>query len=66
MDWKEKIAAGMKMIIEGCDQEGLHYGCKGCPFDSICDTILKDEESKYSTPDCWEEEGIFKKPIDIL
>lgn len=66
MDWKEKIAAGMKMIMEGCDKEGLQYGCKGCPFDSICDTILKDEESNYSTPDCWEEEGIFKTPLDTL
>lgn len=66
MDWKEKIAAGMKMIIEGCDQEGLHYGCKGCPFDSICDTILKDEESFYSTPDSWEKEGIFETPLDTL
>ena len=61
MDWKEKIAAGMRMIMEGCDNEGLHYGCKGCPFDSICDAILRDEESRYSTPDSWEKEGIFEK-----
>lgn len=66
MNWKEKIAAGIKMIIEGCDDGGLWCGCKGCPFGPICDTILKDEESCYSTPDCWEEEGIFKTPLDTL
>ena len=66
MDWKENIAAGMKMIMEGCDQEGLWYGCRGCPFGSICDAILRDEESVYTTPDYWEEEGIFKTPLDTL
>lgn len=66
MDWKVQIAAGMKLIIEGCDKEGLWRGCKGCPFSPICDAILRDEESCYSTPDCWEEEGIFKTPLDNL
>ncbi len=66
MDWKEQIAIGMKMIIEGCDKEGLWFGCKDCPFGPICDALLRDEDSCYSTPDNWENEGIFKKPIDIL
>ena len=66
MDWKEKIMSGMKIIIEGCDEEGLWFGCKNCPFGSICDILLRDEESCYSTPNNWENEGIFKKPIDIL
>ena len=66
MDWKEQITIGMKMIIEGCDKEGLWFGCKDCPFGPICDSLLRDEDSCYSTPDNWENEGIFKKPIDIL
>ena len=65
MDWKETITVGIKMIIEGCDKAGLR-GCKDCPFGPICDIVLRDEESCYSTPDCWEEEGIFKTPIDTL
>lgn len=65
MDWKEKIAVGMKMIIEGCDGESFQFGCKGCPFGPICSIILLGENSDYSTPDNWEKEGIFKKSIDI-
>ena len=59
MDWKEKITIGMKMIIEGCNQKDLQIECIGCPFSPICNTILRDKKSYYSTPDCWEKEGIF-------
>jgi len=61
MTWQEKVAAGMRLIIEGCNENPNWTDCHTCPFTDLCDSIYKDEESPYSTPDCYEEEGVFEK-----
>ena len=61
MDWKEKIRAGMEMIMQGCWENPLWTNCHECPFDTLCTSIYKDEEHHFSTPDTWKEEGIFEK-----
>ena len=61
MTWDDKILAGMKMIMEGCSENPLWAECRGCPFDTLCTSIYKDDEHHFSTPDTWEEEGIFDK-----
>lgn len=51
MDWKEKIAEGMRLIKEGCDKNpGL---CSShCPFDEYCNILWSN---KKGTPDDWME-----------
>ena len=59
MNWKEKILEGMHLIIEGCKENTEWRNCHECPFTVLCDSIYADSESPYSTPDTYEEEGIF-------
>lgn len=66
-NWQEKIREGMKLIIEGCKENSVN-GCKGssewdkcraeCPFTILCDSIFCDSENSYTTPDCYEQEGL--------
>ena len=60
-EWQEKIREGMNLIIEGCKENTEWGACYGCPFETLCDSIYCDEESPYSTPDNYEEEGIFSE-----
>ena len=59
MAWQEKIFKGMKLIIEGCKENTEWRACSICPFTELCDSIYKADEHSYSSPDCYEEEGIF-------
>lgn len=59
MTWQQKIREGMNLIIEGCKENTEWRACNDCPFTELCDSIYMDEDSKYSTPDTYEEEGIF-------
>lgn len=52
MDWKEKIAAGMKLISEGCKEQGDWTRCKECPFDQLCDMFVDDDCELY-IPETW-------------
>lgn len=59
--WQEKIEKGLALIIEGCKENTEWRACHDCPFTVLCDSIYKDEESPYSTPDCYEEEGLYQE-----
>ena len=61
MDWKEKIAAGLNLIIEGCKENSMWTHCHDCPFDALCTSICRDEEHRFSVPECYEEEGYFQE-----
>ena len=59
MDWENKIIKGMRLIIEGCKGNSDWTVCHDkCPFDIFCTSIYKDEDHNFSTPDCYEEEGL--------
>ena len=59
MNWNEKIAAGMRLIIEGCKENPTWFNCRDhCPFDTFCSSIYSDTETKFTSPDGWEEEGL--------
>ena len=59
MEWNEKIAEGMRLIIEGCKGNPNWCDCHTkCPFDLFCTSIYKDEDHSFSTPDTYEEEGL--------
>ena len=59
MDFTDVIRDGMKMIIKGCKMNPNWNDCGKCPFDVLCTSIYKDEAHSFSTPDTWEEEGIW-------
>jgi len=59
--WQEKIREGMKLIIEGCKENTEWRTCSECPFTDLCDSIYGDSENPYTTPDCYEEEGLFNE-----
>lgn len=59
MDWTDTIREGMKMIIRGCKQNTEWTKCRNCPFDELCTSIYKDESHPFSTPDTWDEEGLW-------
>ena len=59
MTFEETIRAGMKLIIEGCRMNPSWRNCENCPFDRLCTSIYRDNSHNFSTPDCWEEEGIW-------
>ena len=59
MDFTDVIRDGMKMIINGCKMNPNWNDCEKCPFDTLCTSIYKDETHSFSTPDTWEEEGIW-------
>ena len=42
MDWKDKVAEGMRLIGEGCKGNPSWPGCNECPFDAFCDAINKE------------------------
>ena len=59
MNWELKIAEGMRLIIEGCKGNSDWTKCHAkCPFDVFCNSIYKDPDHNFSTPDCYEEEGL--------
>lgn len=59
MTWQEKIREGMKLIIEGCKGNPEWHNCRAkCPFTDLCDSIYGDSENPYTTPDCYEQEGL--------
>ncbi len=61
MNWMDKIEQGMKLIIEGCKENPNWCDCQSCPFDDFCTSVYKDASHNFSTPDTWEEEGVWKK-----
>lgn len=57
MKWNEKIRKGMDLIIEGCKENEAWREChNNCPFDEMCTSIWKDEDTGFTTPDSWSEE----------
>lgn len=60
-NWKEEIRTGMRLIMKGCQKNESWRNCSECPFDKLCTSIYKDESHHFSTPDTWEEEGVFLK-----
>ncbi len=48
MDWKEKMAEGMRIMAEACADNPNWNDCHKCPFDDICSIInydiIKDEK----------------------
>ena len=59
MDFTNVIREGMEMIIKGCKMNPNWNDCRKCPFDVLCTSIYKDDDNSFSTPDTWEEEGIW-------
>ena len=60
MEFSEIIQEGMKLIMKGCQMNQSWTNCHHCcPFDKLCTSIYKDNEHNFSTPDSWEEEGIW-------
>lgn len=59
MDFTETIREGMKLIMQGCKMNPNWNDCRKCPFTTLCDSIYSDNEHQFSTPDTWEEEGIW-------
>ena len=59
MEFAETIRKGMKLIMKGCKQNPNWTDCDKCPFTELCNSIYKDQKHPFSTPDCWEEEGIW-------
>ena len=59
MDFTDVIREGMEMIIKGCKMNSNWGDCRKCPFDVLCTSIYKDDDNSFSTPDTWEEEGIW-------
>lgn len=66
MDWKEKIEIGMKLIIDGCQNNPSWTKCRECPFDTFCSSIWSDKEHNYTTPDTWEQEGVFEDEEETI
>ena len=64
MDWKDKVNAGMALIIEGCKENDSWAECQNCPFDLFCTSIYRDTTHHYSTPDSFEIEGLFDEEGD--
>jgi hypothetical protein len=58
-NWQQKIREGMNLIIEGCKENTEWCACHDCPFAELCDIIYEDSPSPYTTPDSYEEEGLF-------
>ena len=44
MTWQRKIAIGMALIKEGCDQNKKWSGCRDCPFEEVCDQLIDGAE----------------------
>lgn len=40
MTWLKKIALGMTLIKEGCENNPKWNGCNDCPFGDICDQLF--------------------------
>lgn len=59
MEWKDKIATGLNLIIEGCKDNPSWNKCHECPFDDLCSAIYLSDAITVSTPDCYVEEGYF-------
>ena len=59
-NWKDMIAEGINLIIEGCKENSSWLNCRECPFDTFCTSIYIDNKHNFSTPDTWEEEGYEK------
>lgn len=53
MNWEEKIKEGMKLIKEGCSQQGSWNGCCECPFDNYCTACYSTDQKN---PEEWEVE----------
>lgn len=41
MDWKQKMAEGMRLISEACNANGEWDKCKECPFDKYCTALME-------------------------
>lgn len=59
--WTKEIELGMQLIMHGCQNNRTWAECDRCPFNKLCSSIYKDNSHSYSTPDNWEEEGMFSK-----
>ena len=59
MDFAETIKTGMKLIMQGCAMNGNWNDCEECPFTTLCSSIYADDKHPFSTPDSWEEEGLW-------
>lgn len=61
MNWKQKIAAGMELIKQGCKDSGEWADCYHCPFAEICHeldlrAIKSGLNSDFYEPMNWEIE----------
>ena len=56
MTWQRKIAIGMALIKEGCENNSKWNGCNDCPFGEVCDQIIDgaDTWEEALLPDKWE------------
>lgn len=64
MNWAEKIAKGMLLIMKGCNESEYWHNCKKCPFNDFCSSIYKDKEHHFTTPDSWKNEGLILEVDD--
>ena len=56
MNWIEKIATGMELIRQGCEDggNGAFKDCLNCPFNRYC-TILYDEYYPLTVEDLFSQ-----------
>lgn len=43
MDWKQKMAEGMRLMREACTANSDWSKCKECPFDKYCTALMEAE-----------------------
>ena len=61
MTWQEKIEKGLALIIEGCKENTKLGACCDCRFAKLCDVIYLDDNSPYTFPKYYEEQGLYKE-----
>ncbi len=49
MTWQRKIAIGMALIKEGCEQNNMWCNCNDCPMAEVCDQLF-DGAIKQGNP----------------
>lgn len=51
--WERDIRNGMRLIREGCLQQGEWAKCNGCPFEEYCEAVQERSGDVFNTPDKW-------------